>query len=142
MRLPRRQFAPRMSITSLIDLMLILLFFFMISSTYINLRMIPLVSAAGAGDVPGAAAAGAVALDRPDRLLIRLGADGAPALAGGRVDHPSLRRIVAERLARDPRGAVLVLPSGGASTQALVSLLDTLAAAGARDVRLVRLEAR
>jgi len=135
MRLPRRQFAPRMSITSLIDLMLILLFFFMISSTYINLRMIPLVSA-------GAAAAGAVALDRPDRLLIRLGADGAPALAGGRVDHPSLRRIVAERLARDPRGAVLVLPSGGASTQALVSLLDTLAAAGARDVRLVRLEAR
>ena len=74
-------------------------------------------------------------------MLIRLGADGRPQVRGQALTPPQLTAILRDRLASEPGLSVVVLPSGQADAQALVSLLDTATHAGALNVRLLRLEA-
>ncbi len=144
MRLTRkRRVGLIITMTPLVDVMLIMLIFFMVTSTYLDLDMIPLVQS---GDRPDAGArqptqsSAAAPADQASSLLVRLSADGGTAVSGRRVDHRALRGIVSARLATRPETKVLVLPSGAASTQSLVSLMATLASAGAQDVRVLRLE--
>ncbi|MCB1333684.1 MAG: biopolymer transporter ExbD [Roseivivax sp.] len=124
------------SIAPMIDVMLILLIFFMVTSTYLDLNMIPAVSprddAPAAGKVP----------DRGETLILTIGADGTPSVQGRGLSQAGLAAMIAERLARHPDLQIVVLPSGGAQMQALVAVMDTAAAAGAVNMRIVRVEAR
>ena len=137
---PRRR-GPMLLMTPLVDVMFILLIFFMVTSTFLDLDMIPLVSGA-----PPPAAESMVPeatgepMAGPRRLLVRLNADGRTFVAGQAVDLADLTSIVSGHVTASPSASVLVLPSGAATTQALVSLMDALARAGARDVRVLRLE--
>lgn len=122
------------SLVPMIDVMVILLVFFMVTSTYLNLDMIPAVKREEGAASPGTETGGT--------LMIRLGADGTPVLQGTAVAPEALTGLLGERLRDDPLLQVLVLPSGAASTQALITVMDAAARAGAVRLRVVRLEAR
>ena len=121
------------SIVPLVDVLLILLIFFMVTSTYLDLDMMPVLSdQRGTPQVEGGAAS---------VLFIRLGPDGRAYVQGQARDAAGLDGLIRARVAGNPRTAVMILPSERAPVQGLVRLLDTAAAAGAGRVRVLRLEA-
>ncbi|MES2846764.1 MAG: biopolymer transporter ExbD [Pseudomonadota bacterium] len=127
--------ATLISLVSMIDVLMIMLIFFMVTSTYLNLDMVPMAeraedSAAAPGG-PGASA-----------LLIRLAADGVPHVQGRAHSLTSLGSLIATRVQADPATPVIVLPSAAASTQSLVALMDTATRAGTTSLRIIRLEVR
>ena len=125
------------SLVAMIDVLLILLVFFMVTSTYLDLDMIPAVSQ---DDDPATQAS--QPQERALPLLVRIGADGQPVIRGQALSLTDLDALVRERLAAEPTLPVMILPTGVAQTQALVSVMDTATKAGARQVRVIRLEAR
>lgn len=131
----RRPTPPRqlISLVPMVDVMLILLVFFMVTSTYLNLDMIPVVDRVE--DAPAAPGA-----SDGSTLLVRIGADGQTYLRGQQVDPAGLRSLMTTRLAEEPLLSVVLLPSSRATTQALVSTMDTLTQAGVTRLRLMRLE--
>jgi biopolymer transport protein ExbD len=123
------------SLVAMIDVLLILLVFFMVTSTYLDLDMIPAVSQ---NSQEGQSAQ----TEKAQPLLVRIGADGAPVIRGQPVTLDALDALIRARLAAEPTLPVMILPTGVAQTQALVSVMDTATKAGARQVRVIRLEAR
>lgn len=124
------------SLVPMIDVMLILLVFFMVTSTYLNLDMIPAVRQQDDAGGPAAIS------ETPGTVLIRLGADGAPVVRGQALSPDQLGALLRTRLADEPLTQVIVLPSGAAKTQALITVMDTATRAGAARLRVIRLEAR
>lgn len=121
------------SLVPMIDVMLILLVFFMVTSTYLNLDMIPAVKPSeGSAGSPQSPAG---------TLMIRLGADGVPVLQGTALDGGTLRAALAAAVAEEPLTQVVILPSGAAQTQALIAVMDGAALAGVTRLRVLRLEA-
>ena len=152
MRLARRKRqGPLITMTPMIDVLFILLIFFMVTSTFLDLDMIPLIGGARPGPQASAqspAQSSPEPAAAPERaaetggFLVRLGADGRTYVAGQAVDPVALTAMVSLRVAARPSTPIMVLPSGSATTQSLVSLMDALTRAGARDVRVVRFEAQ
>ncbi len=147
----RKRQGPLISMTPMIDVLFILLVFFMVTSTFLDLDMIPLIGGARQGpqSSPESSAqsskAPAAARERAAEtgsFLVRLGADGRTYVAGQAVDRVALTAMVSLRVAARPSTPIMVLPSGSATTQSLVSPMDALTRAGARDVRVVRFEAQ
>lgn len=134
-----RKAEPRqlISLVPMVDVMLILLVFFMVTSTYLNLDMIPVVDQAE--DQPTSAAAPS---GESSTLLVRIGADGLPYIRGTALNSDSLTALIQSRMVENPLLSVVLLPSTRATTQALVATMDTLTRAGATRLRLMRLEAR
>lgn len=124
------------SLVPMIDVMLILLVFFMVTSTYLNLDMIPAVDQEDDSlDAPAAATQ-----DPTPPVLIRLGADGIPTIQGRALNTAALETLLQDRVRSDPFTRVLILPSGAADMQALVALMDTATRMGATNVSVIRLE--
>lgn len=113
--------------TPLIDVVFILLVFFMLVSSFLDWRTIALSSAG-----PRAAAADA----RPS-VLVELHADGL-RLDGRPVGAEALVAAVRTRLSALSDGAVLVRPAGAVTLQDTVALLDRLAAGGVGEVRMIK----
>ena len=132
---PRRNLV---SIVSMIDVMMILLFFFMVTSSYLNLDMVPALQKSDAtpSDAPATPAPGT-----PATLLIRIAADGSAAVRGQTLDAVDLTAVIKDRLTRDPLTPVVLFPSGGAQLQDLITVMDTVTQAGAIRVRIIRLGA-
>jgi biopolymer transport protein ExbD len=104
------------SLTPLIDVVFILLVFFMLASSFTDWRSLRLTAAeAGGAAVPGVSGA----------MLVQVGPEGL-RLAGRAVEQEAL----VARLAARPGTRVLVRPTGGVGMQRVVDLLDRLAAAG------------
>lgn len=125
---------PLISLVPMIDVMLILLVFFMVTSTYLNLDMIPAVKQqdrAGSQQNPNG-----------ETVLIRMAADGVPVLNGKPHTHQTLAAVLVERIDANPRTQVLLLPSGAATMQSLISLMDIATRVGVERLRVIRLEAR
>lgn len=133
-----RPIPPRVliSLVPMIDVLLILLVFFMVTSTYLNLDMIPAVRQT---DEAGATAPTA---DVAGVVMVRLGSDGIPVIRGQAMSHPELGGYLHRTLVDEPLTQVVVLPSAAATTQALISVMDTATRAGAVRLRVIRLEAR
>lgn len=109
----------RLPLTPLIDVVFILLVFFMLASSFADWRSLRLAVAEPAGGAPSAE--GAVLVDlRTDGL--RLG--GAPVAA------EAFEARLAARLAAEPDLRVLVRPARGVSVQDTVTLMDRLEALG------------
>jgi biopolymer transport protein ExbD len=115
----------------MIDVLLIMLVFFMVTSTYLNLDMIPMAETAD--DTPIATTPNA----ETGVLLVRLGADGQPYLRG----QPVALGALAARVQADPDIAITILPSLRANTQSLVTLMDTLTGSGAGNLRILQVGA-
>jgi biopolymer transport protein ExbD len=113
----------------MVDVLLIMLVFFMVTSTYLDLDMLPLAG----GGVGGEAPSNSVAVRR---LLVRIDAQGRIDVRGG----GDLAALVAAERARHADLEIILLPSGQADVQALASTIESLIAAGATRIRIVRLE--
>ncbi|WP_244940848.1 ExbD/TolR family protein [Leisingera aquaemixtae] len=96
----------------MIDVMLILLVF-SCDLHLPELDMIPAVKPSeGAAGTPQSPAG---------TLMIRLGADGVPVLRGTALDAETLQAALAAAVAGEPLTQVVILPSGAAQTQALIT---------------------
>lgn len=131
-----RKSGPLISLVPMIDVMLILLVFFMVTSTYLNLDMIPAVQQQNAD--PDTIASP----DRAGTVLVRLAADGIPVTRGQKHTASSLAALLTALIADAPMTQVLILPTGATRTQALIDVMDTATRAGVTRLRVVRLEAR
>ncbi|MCU9840055.1 biopolymer transporter ExbD [Ruegeria sp. WL0004] len=129
----RRGVLPKVTLVPLIDVLFILLFYFMVTSVYLDLDMIPVSQET---EEPG------VAVDEPPggSILLRIDTEGRTVIRGTVIRATEL----SDWFQQGDRAAntVLVLPSGEAPVQALATVMDALARAGVTRTRLVRLEAR
>ena len=115
---------PLVSLTPLIDVVFILLVFFMLASSFLQWRTIEL----DAGQASGGSGKGAILIDiLPD--TVRFGART--------VTLAEMTARVSEQVQRDPGQKVLVRPAAGIPLQRSVDILDLLAQAGAKNVSLV-----
>jgi biopolymer transport protein ExbD len=124
-RPPRRR--ALVSLTPLIDVVFILLVFFMLASSFVDWRVIGLevgTPGVASGPVEGA-------------LLIEQRGDGL-RFGGEPLPMEAVVARTAARLAAAPGTPVLVRPAAGVSLQDTVSLLDRLTAVGARQVSVIR----
>lgn len=116
----------RVSLTPLIDVVFILLLFFMLASTFNDWTSLRLDSG------PGIRAAG-----RDGALLINVEGVTHLALEGEPVTLADLERRLIRRLKAFPDKPVAVQPGKGAKLQRVVGVMDVACRAGARNVTLV-----
>lgn len=115
------------SLTPLIDVVFILLLFFMLASSFTQLNAITLdAPAAGAGtsSVQGA-------------LLVEVRLDGV-RFAGRYMSLDKLAAVVARHVAEHPQRQVLVQPGAGVNLQRTVRVLDRLTHAGVTHLSLMQ----
>lgn len=128
MRLARRSgTGRRITLVPLIDVLFILLVYFMVTSVYRNLDMIPVVQAdTGKSETVAGS---------DKTLLLRITAEGEIVVRGKLLDDDALARVLAQAQSR-----VLILPAGSAPLWGLTKVMDAATLADIADVRLVRLE--
>lgn len=129
------------SLVPMIDVMLILLVFFMVTSSYLNLDMIPAASASDQTTTDAPESSRSDGANAPT-MLIRLGTDGLPSVRGQLLSLDQLHALLKSQLAETPLMQVIILPLGGANMQTLVSVMEQVTRAGGQRLRVVRLEAR
>lgn len=120
---PERHRSPTVSLTPLIDVVFILLVFFMLATRFSHWQDLPV-------DVLPAAPAGQ-ADDHKDRLTLTVTADGRVRWGNDTLTLAALR----ERLAGQQR-PVIISGAADASLQATLAALDTVRGAGVKQVRL------
>jgi biopolymer transport protein ExbD len=121
-RLVRDARRRRLSLTSLIDVIFLLLLFFMLSSTFTRFGDLPFLAAAGAA-APAEAGPPALLRVLPDRVLLNLAEVALPALP--------------EALAALDAPLVLVVPAEGVTAQRLVDVLAAVQAVPGVSLRLL-----
>ena len=128
MRLRRASARRTISLVPLIDVLLILLVFFMATSRYDRLGAVPIL--VGAGPASG------TTMVATATVLLRLDAEGRVWRAGSgeALDPAGLEAFFTQYQG----GRFRVLASPEARTQGLVSLAEVAARAGVRDLRLIR----
>ena len=115
----------RIGLTPLIDMVFILLVFFMLASNFHDWRAIPVASG---GSGAGGGMRGA--------LLVEVTPRGA-RLAGEALPLSELAAKLAARREENAGVPILIRPRGGVETGALVAVLDRLTAEGLADLTLV-----
>lgn len=110
------------SLTPLIDVVFILLIFFMLASSFLDWRSIEMnVAKSGAGKgMTGA-------------MLVEIRQDGL-RLSGRVLSEPDLLRSIRRRAAKDAELRVLIKPAAGVPLQRSVDLADRIVASGGRDI--------
>ena len=116
------------SLTPLIDVVFILLLFFMLASSFIEWRSIGL-------NVPAGGSAGS---SDQESLVIGVSRDGKLRLNGEAVTWEGLEARIRPVLARDAAQPFVVQPEAEVPLQRIVTVLDRLAAVGARNISLTR----
>ena len=114
-------------LTPLIDVVFLLLIFFMVSTTFVH----------GALDIVLPSATAAETRVSPDAVEVRVSAAGAVAV-DGRILPDQAFDTVRRALAEDAAGrtAIVVYADANAKHQAVTRVLDAAGRAGLRDVRL------
>jgi len=117
---------PLISLTPLIDVVFILLVFFMLASSFLDWRAINL-------DTPAAAAGSSM----EGALLVEVRPDGM-RLSGQPMPLEAITARIGERLQAEPDKRVLLKPAAGVSMQATVDVLDRLSNAGVVRMSVIR----
>lgn len=125
---PRRQL---ISLTPLIDVVFILLVFFMLASSFLDWRSIVL----------SAPSAGASSAPMEGALLVEVRPQGL-RLSGRPLGLDELEARVRARLADKPDQSIFVKPAAGVPLQRAVAVLDRLSATGATKLSLIRERAK
>lgn len=112
-------------LTPLIDVVFILLIFFMLASSFLDWRSIEVSAGTTGAARPGLTGA----------LLIDIRTDGL-RLSGAPVTPAELSQKIAARVAMRADQRIVVRPGAGVDVQRTVAVLDRLAVAGAHDVTL------
>lgn len=113
------------SLTPLIDVVFILLIFFMLASTFTTEQYIDLLAPKTARSARS---------KEVGAVLVRIRSDGSLDLNGVPLSRPALaKRVAAWSASARPR-RFLIQPDPGVSTQRLVTLVDLLKSSGAKSV--------
>lgn len=121
---------PIVSIIPLVDVLLILLVFFMVTSTFLNLDMLAMSDTSA----PGSSTA-----VESHTLLVRILPGGEIAAAGQRIAPDGIEDFLESQAKAQTR--LLLLPSPQADVQSLVRVLDTAARIGLNSVNIVQIGA-
>lgn len=124
---PRRR-AAFMGLTPLIDMIFLLLLFFLLGSDFADFGQSRLAPPRGTG--------GDSSASQP--LLISLSAQGALQLDSQPISQTALRQRARTALVRDPEQVFVVMPQARANVQMVADTLDVLTAAGAQAITLER----
>ncbi|AHK78727.1 biopolymer transporter ExbD [Ectothiorhodospira haloalkaliphila] len=124
---PRRR--ALISLTPLIDVVFILLIFFMLASSFLDWSAVPL-------STPSAQQTPAV-VDEPP-LSVRIFVDSGVRIEGEAVERDAIRSVVRQYLDDQPERTVVVQPEGGVPLQQVVDVLDEVRHANPRSMRLAR----
>lgn len=116
------------SLTPLIDVVFILLVFFMLASSFLDWRSINLSVSSGVGAATSAQRA----------ILINLRADGSVAVGSEPVATQTLRSVMTAKLAENNEQRVVIQSDPGVPLQRAVDTLDLVRTIGATDVSLSR----
>jgi biopolymer transport protein ExbD len=116
------------NLTPLIDVVFMLLIFFMLASSFTDWQMLELA----VGDIEE------LRLDLDEASTIQLRPSGESALDGKIMTHQEIVRIVRERVRRDARHAVIIETAAEVRLQILVTLLEELHQFAPNNVSLVR----
>ncbi len=116
------------SLTPLIDVVFILLIFFMLASSFIDWRALDLRLAGGSDTAQSSGSA----------LVIVLRAHGSFTVGGEASSREAAVEAVRTGLADKPDLAVILRPEAEVSLQEALDLMDSLKAVGARDIALAR----
>ncbi|MGF1624662.1 MAG: ExbD/TolR family protein [Alphaproteobacteria bacterium] len=111
------------SLTPLIDVVFILLVFFMLASSFLDWRVVAVRAAAPTSE-------SAVATGLQGAVLVDVEADGTLRLSGQQLARDQLVARVAGLVAQRPDAGIILRPAPGVSMQALVDLIDLLTARG------------
>ena len=129
MQLPRPVRSRQLiNLTPLIDVVFILLVFFMLASSFQSMRAVEI-------DSPGGSTA---TMSTEGAVLIRLMANGTLDLNGIAIEPARLIDRVESRLALNPGQRFLVQAESGVPFQRVVTMFDRLAEAGTANVGLAR----
>lgn len=119
----------RIALTPMIDVVFLLLAFFLLSSTFTKTTVRPLSlqgSDAQQRETPS-----------PPVVVVLMG-DGAITLDGQPVTRSELRDALTSALAAAPERPLTIEPQSGVSVQALVAVMDDARGAGAKSIQLLR----
>jgi biopolymer transport protein ExbD len=122
---PRRR--ARVSLTPLIDVVFILLVFFMLASSLLDWRSIELDASAKTAAAPS----------KSDSVIVDVRPDGI-RLGGETVALDTLTERLRQRIAKTPDQRVLVEPAPGVVLQNAIVVLDRLSDAGVTNMSLIR----
>lgn len=125
----------RISLVPMIDVLFILLAYFMVTSVYLDLDMIPVSETDKVEQTQSPTAQ----IDTSS-LLVRIGSDGDYRIRGALVHAVDLESKLSELHVVQPNLQVLILPSMQADLQSLATILDTLQRIGIANGRVLRLE--
>ncbi|MDP6352365.1 MAG: biopolymer transporter ExbD [Alphaproteobacteria bacterium] len=122
---PRRP-RPQLNIAPLIDVVFLLLVFFMLASTFIKPEAIDLLLPSGARALVAS----------NEALVVQVAPGGEIRLNGLRLSLDQLRSELMARIGGDERRSVTVHAGAEVPVQTLVSVMDRVRAAGTRNLRL------
>ena len=121
-----------LNVAPLIDVVFLLLIFFMLASTFIKPEAIGLM-------LEGTSTAGGSA---EEMLNIEVIVDGTIRLNGLRLSMPQLETELASRIQGDQTRPVTIKAAAEVPVQTLVNIMDRVRAAGTNNLRLATPEAR
>lgn len=117
------------SLTPLIDVVFILLVFFMLASSFSTEQVIEILTPVGDQRAPGAAAGAA---------LVRIQSGGGLDLNGEPLTRTELAQRVAEWSVSERPRRYIIQPDSGVTTQQVVTVVDLLKSSGASSVSFSR----
>ena len=128
----RQRTKQELNVAPLIDVVFLLLIFFMLASTFIKPEAIDLM-------LEGGSTGGKAA---EEMLNIEVVVDGTIRLNGLRLSMPQLETELASRIQGDQTRPVTIKAAAEVPVQTLVSIMDRVRAAGTNNLRLATPEAR
>ena len=115
-------------LTPLVDIVFILLIFFMLASSFSDQRVIGFLTPSGAQR--------AVGPEQPSAVLVRVDVDGALDMSGKSMTRSQIAAEVVRRSLSGDALNYLVQPRRGVSVQQIIEVVDLLKGSGARNVSL------
>jgi biopolymer transport protein ExbD len=123
---------PLISLTPLIDVVFILLLFFMLASNFSQWHTIDVITPS----------AGSTQSDAGEPLIIQIDRAGNLRFDGILTDPDDLNGAAGAGIRRQPQRRIIVQPAADVSLQTIVSILERLQAAGGRRIALQRQRAQ
>lgn len=117
-----------MGLTPLIDMIFLLLLFFLLGSDFVTYGQSRLAPPRGAGGNDSA----------PQPAIISLAANGALQWNGAAIDRPTLSDKAAAAARANESQVFVLMPNGQANVQQVTHIMDVLIGAGAENVTLER----
>jgi biopolymer transport protein ExbD len=121
-----------LNLIPLIDVLFILIIFFMLTTSFMRIESMELVLPSAAGK----------AAAKDDVVHLYIAANGDMALGQRKVDQDSLVESLSRMFERDPNTRIMLLTADGVTVQQLVTIMDRITMAGGRSLFVRKWDAK